>query len=140
MREAGSAASLVESRQIAAVLFATAVIGCGGQALEPVDARTDASASTDAVAQLAETIVGAEFQGDADQCATVVCSGGEVCCVVPTAWDVQHDYPNNKCDFDCQAQCMDQCPILSESLPTARSLSRRANTAVLWRRGRMTRR
>lgn len=52
------------------------------------------------------------FQGDADQCATVVCSGTQVCCVVSIPSDAPTTYPNNKCDYDCEALCMDACPDL----------------------------
>jgi hypothetical protein len=56
---------------------------------------------------------GAQFQGDAGQCAAVICSGAQVCCVVPIPSDAPTPHPNNRCDYDCTAQCMDSCPVIA---------------------------
>jgi hypothetical protein len=58
-------------------------------------------------------VYGARFLGDADQCAAIVCSGSQVCCVIPIPSDAPSEHPNNKCDYNCTAQCMDSCPALS---------------------------
>jgi hypothetical protein len=58
-------------------------------------------------------VYGAQFQGDADQCAAVVCSGAQVCCVVPIPSDTLTEHPDNRCDYNCTAQCMDSCPAIS---------------------------
>jgi hypothetical protein len=79
------------------------------------DASTpDASILNDAIPDVSiPDAYGARFLGDADQCAAVVCGGSQVCCVVPIPSDAPTAHPDNKCDYDCTAQCMDSCPVIS---------------------------
>jgi hypothetical protein len=99
-------------------LALTAALGCAGRIdgnASPNNAPVEdaAAASVDVAAPPDDAPYGAAFQGDADQCASVVCSGAQVCCVVPIPSDAPTPYPNHKCDYDCMAQCMDSCPLLT---------------------------
>ena len=87
----------------------------GGISNQEPGASSAADASTQSAAIPEASIpdvYGARFQGDADQCASVLCSGAQVCCVVPIPSDAPTQHPDNKCDYDCTAQCMDSCPVI----------------------------
>jgi hypothetical protein len=110
--------------------FAFALSGCAGL-LESapgdraddgggarVDAAVEEPAPTEKPAPVVESgtgvdVYGAKYQGDAGACATVVCSGAQVCCVLPIPSDASTLHPNNRCDYDCVAVCMDSCPAVS---------------------------
>jgi hypothetical protein len=116
-------------REGALVVLTFSVSSCSGLILSEAPAATrdgavleDPSASSAGDASIrgaslpeaaVEDVYGAQYQGDADQCATVVCSGAQVCCVVPIPSDAPTAHPNNKCDYDCTAQCMDSCPVIA---------------------------
>jgi hypothetical protein len=79
---------------------------------------TSSASSADAVDAATEVgIYGESFQGDAGQCALVVCNGGQVCCVISLGADGPTAYPNNRCDYDCVALCMDSCPVAANQGP-----------------------
>jgi hypothetical protein len=115
------------TRDLVVVLAMVASAGCsglisteapvpeGGASEEPgASLRIDASMANASMADASITdAYGARFLGDADQCAAVVCSGAQVCCVVPIPSDAPTAHPDNKCDYDCTAQCMDSCPVVS---------------------------
>lgn len=105
---------------MAGLLFTS---GCAGliDPETPVSAPEAGSATVDAQASTIPDVYGAKFLGDADQCATVVCSGAQVCCVVPIASGGPHEHPNNRCDYDCTARCMDSCPPVSPASMDAAS-------------------
>jgi hypothetical protein len=87
---------------------------CSGQIAAEAGPEIDAAATgADVAAPPDDAPYGAMFQGDADQCASIVCSGSQVCCVVPIASDAATPYPNHKCDYNCTAMCMDTCPLLT---------------------------
>lgn len=70
------------------------------------------------------SVYGAKYQGDAGACATVVCSGAQVCCVLPIPSDASTPHPDNRCDYDCVAACMDSCPaVSSDGVDAAPSLT-----------------
>jgi hypothetical protein len=108
--------------------LALALTGCAGL-LEsaPSEPADDAGARLDAALEepapddkptpvdsgTGLAVYGAKYQGDAGACATVVCSGAQVCCVLPIPSDAQTPHPNNRCDYDCVAACMDSCPPVS---------------------------
>jgi hypothetical protein len=105
---------------IAAALSAAACSGLiANDAPAPEGPRTDAEAPVqDAAAAIPiepsiPDVYGAKYQGDAGQCATVICSGGQVCCVVPIPSDAPTDHPNNRCDYNCVARCMEACPVIA---------------------------
>jgi hypothetical protein len=85
--------------------------GAGGGILVDSGAGGGASAEVDAAEE--PVVYGARYQGDAGACATVICSGAQVCCVVPIPSDAATPNPNNRCDYDCVAMCMDSCPAVS---------------------------
>lgn len=58
-------------------------------------------------------VYGAQYQGDGGMCGTVICNGGQVCCVVPIPSDAPTPSPNNKCDYNCTAVCMGECPAVT---------------------------
>jgi hypothetical protein len=79
-------------------------------------ASNDAGDPTDS-AFVAE-VYGAAFQGDANQCSTIVCSGRQVCCVLSLGDNAPTPNPNNRCDYDCIAVCMDSCPVAPNEGPS----------------------
>jgi hypothetical protein len=100
---------------LAATSCVVAVAGCAGRVDTLVSDVPDAAVAPETLEAAAiedASDATAAFQGDADQCATVVCSGAQVCCVVSIPSDPPTPYPNNKCDYDCEARCMDACPDL----------------------------
>lgn len=126
---------LLLARQAVVLVSLTPVAGCAGRVAPqnapskqegtsegeaPVSAPVAVDDVPDALSQGSsipdssiEDAYGARFLGDADQCAAIVCSGSQVCCVVPIPSDAPTPHPNNKCDYDCIAQCMDSCPVIS---------------------------
>jgi hypothetical protein len=84
-----------------------------------VQTTSSASSGDAADAAIDVALYGASFQGDAGQCALVVCSGGQVCCVISLGADGPTAYPNNRCDYDCVAVCMDSCPVAANEGPDA---------------------
>jgi hypothetical protein len=117
-------------RDIALVLAVASTMGCAGLISAEASASKqdggiasgEPSASPTSDASVPDVSIpdvsiadayGARFLGDADQCAAIVCSGAQVCCVVPIPSDAPTPHPNNKCDYDCTAQCMDSCPVIS---------------------------
>jgi hypothetical protein len=113
------------SKAAAVATFAVALSGCAGlldsappaptqdAGGERIDAVLDSGAPESADVALVPDAYGAEYQGDAGACATVICSGAQVCCVLPAPSDAPTPRPNNKCDYDCVAACMDSCPAVS---------------------------
>jgi hypothetical protein len=89
------------TRDAGALHDAGVPVGAGA----PQDAGADEATGGD--------VYGAGYQGDGGACATVLCSGAQVCCVIPVPSDASTPYPNNKCDYDCVAVCMDSCPAVS---------------------------
>ena len=97
------------------------VAGCSGRVAGDSAQPGGSSSSSSAVSQATSSagpadpvdaaIYGASFQGDAGQCALIVCSGGQVCCVVSLGSDGPTPNPNNRCDYDCVALCLDSCPV-----------------------------
>ena len=53
---------------------------------------------------------GDAYQGDGVQCGSIICSGAQVCCIVPIPTDVQSMGPAGKCDQSCESVCADSCP------------------------------
>jgi hypothetical protein len=106
---------------IASALAAAACVAagadCAGRLDELATDVPDAALPPETVdvAVIDDALAATAFQGDADQCATVVCSGAQVCCVVSIPSDAPTPYPNNKCDYDCVARCMDACPIFTDA-------------------------
>jgi hypothetical protein len=99
------------------VASSSAAIACAGRIASnasPGDAVAAEASVQDGVqdGDAAEDIYGAAFEGDAGQCAAVICSGSQVCCVVSIESDAATPHPNNKCDYDCVARCMDSCPAV----------------------------
>lgn len=90
-----------------------------GEAPVSAPGAADDSPDTSSPGSSIEDAYGARYLGDADQCAAIVCSGSQICCVVPIPSDAPTPHPNNKCDYDCTAQCMDSCPVISLGPPGA---------------------
>ena len=101
----------VETIAVGAAILAMALAGCNGLTSDDGSAPLDGMAATPLPS--ATAVYGAEYQGDAGACATVICSGAQVCCVLPVPSDAATPHPNNKCDYDCIALCMDSCPAVS---------------------------
>jgi len=53
---------------------------------------------------------GAAFEGDGVQCGAIICSGAQVCCIVPTPSEASSMGPAGKCDENCESVCADSCP------------------------------
>jgi hypothetical protein len=53
---------------------------------------------------------GAAYEGDGVQCGAIICSGSQVCCIVPIASDAASMGPAGKCDESCESVCADSCP------------------------------
>lgn len=105
---------------LSVVIASPFIAGCAGLIdsdgpVSPTEAGSArvGSAGDDSSDSSIPDVYGARFLGDADQCAAVVCSGSQVCCVIPIPSDAPREHPNNKCDYDCTAQCMDSCPAVS---------------------------
>lgn len=118
------------ARDLALVLAVASTTGCAGLiSAEPSASKQDGGIASDepSAASTSDASIpdgsipdvsipdayGARFLGDADQCAAIVCSGAQVCCVVPIPSDAPTAHPNNKCDYDCTAQCMNSCPVIA---------------------------
>jgi hypothetical protein len=101
------------------VASSIALAGCAGLiAGDPSGPSNDSGrAAVDSVSDVygVPDVYGAQYQGDAGACATVICSGAQVCCVLPVPSDAATPYPNNKCDYNCVALCMDSCPAVSQA-------------------------
>lgn len=124
------------AKAAAVASFAVALGGCAGLLDSPLEAPptqdaggerlgavSDGGVPDSADGLLAPDVYGAAYQGDAGACATVICSGAQVCCVLPAPSDAATPRPNNKCDYDCVAACMDSCPAVSaEGVDAAPSL------------------
>jgi hypothetical protein len=98
------------------------IAGCSGRVVsesaQPAESSSSSSATVQTTSSASSTsIYGASFQGDAGQCALVVCNGGQVCCVISLGADGPTAYPNNRCDYDCVAVCMDSCPVAPNEGP-----------------------
>ncbi len=106
-------------RGLVATLGALAAIaGCSGRVAGDSPPGPSSSSSSNRAgpadprdAAVDVGLYGASFEGDAGQCATVVCSGGQVCCVISLSADGPTSHPNNRCDYDCIALCLDSCPV-----------------------------
>lgn len=111
---------------VVAIAVVVASLACSGRvagrSAAGEEPGPDAGFAADATANGgpdAEDAYGARFQGDADQCAAIVCTGAQVCCVVSIASDAPTVNPNNRCDYDCTAVCLDSCPAPANGVAVA---------------------
>jgi hypothetical protein len=79
------------------MLGSIVVLGCAGSAHESGTGGGDGG-------------YGAAYEGDGLQCGALICSGSQVCCIVPIASDASSMGPAGKCDEGCESVCADSCP------------------------------
>jgi hypothetical protein len=103
---------------LALVTLSVSPVGCNGllASSAPTDdepSKGEPVPADDASLPDVADVYGAKYQGDGDMCGAVICGGGQVCCVVSIPSDAPTPNPNNKCDYECTAVCMDECPAVT---------------------------